>query len=260
MVSESEIMLTCRQCGKQFVFSESEQQFYQQRGYTQPVHCRECRASRRSSNALVCAGCGKKIERPSDARCAACMETFRLELEMEARRLNTALRESDSKAEALEAEKAQLTDRLNSMLATAESEKAQLMKEAEARLSSLEAEKNQQLQEIENSLQAVESEKACLATLLEHEKQIAAELLEKINQAHQELEKANRYRTAIDYLEPTLKGIRSGLESLQRSQEDLHQAILQTAQARDGEHHNGSLLEMFKRLFRINGKSVSTVN
>ena len=53
------------------------------------------------------------------------METLRLELEMEARRLNTALQESGSRAEALEAEKAQMTDRLNSMLATAESEKAQ---------------------------------------------------------------------------------------------------------------------------------------
>jgi CxxC-x17-CxxC domain-containing protein len=40
--------LTCSDCGQQFVFSESEQQFYADRGFTEPRRCPSCRAARKS--------------------------------------------------------------------------------------------------------------------------------------------------------------------------------------------------------------------
>jgi CxxC-x17-CxxC domain-containing protein len=45
--------LTCADCGQQFVFTASEQDFYAQRGFSEPRRCASCRASRkaaRSSN------------------------------------------------------------------------------------------------------------------------------------------------------------------------------------------------------------------
>ncbi|HEX8220556.1 MAG TPA: CxxC-x17-CxxC domain-containing protein [Chloroflexia bacterium] len=43
--------LTCRDCGTQFVFTEGEQDFYSQRGYTDPVRCPDCRASKKAARA-----------------------------------------------------------------------------------------------------------------------------------------------------------------------------------------------------------------
>jgi hypothetical protein len=39
--------LTCRDCQQAFTFSEGEQQFYSQRGFTEPVRCPDCRRKRK---------------------------------------------------------------------------------------------------------------------------------------------------------------------------------------------------------------------
>ena len=41
--------LTCADCGQQFVFTSSEQDFYSQRGFTEPRRCASCRASRKAA-------------------------------------------------------------------------------------------------------------------------------------------------------------------------------------------------------------------
>jgi CxxC-x17-CxxC domain-containing protein len=42
--------LSCRDCGRQFVFTSGEQQFYQSRGLTnEPGRCPECRRARKSA-------------------------------------------------------------------------------------------------------------------------------------------------------------------------------------------------------------------
>ena len=41
--------LTCRDCGQEFVFTASEQEFFAQRGFTNdPSRCPECRAARKA--------------------------------------------------------------------------------------------------------------------------------------------------------------------------------------------------------------------
>ena len=41
--------LTCADCGQEFVFTGSEQDFYAQRGFTEPRRCPSCRASRKAA-------------------------------------------------------------------------------------------------------------------------------------------------------------------------------------------------------------------
>ncbi|HEY3163072.1 MAG TPA: CxxC-x17-CxxC domain-containing protein [Candidatus Limnocylindrales bacterium] len=51
--------LTCADCGQEFVFTASEQDFYAQRGFTEPRRCPSCRASRKAArNASGGAGTG----------------------------------------------------------------------------------------------------------------------------------------------------------------------------------------------------------
>ncbi|HAG11420.1 MAG TPA: zinc-binding protein [Desulfotomaculum sp.] len=77
--------LTCRDCGTEFVFSVSEQEFFAEKGFTNdPGRCPECRAARKAQNRrgggnsgfrqdrqmypAVCATCGKETEVPFQPR------------------------------------------------------------------------------------------------------------------------------------------------------------------------------------------------
>ena len=42
-------VLTCRDCGTTFTFTEGEQAFYQQKGFSEPIRCPDCRAAKRAS-------------------------------------------------------------------------------------------------------------------------------------------------------------------------------------------------------------------
>jgi len=71
--------LTCRECGSEFVFTEGEQEFYQNRGLlNEPSRCGDCRSARRRSrneaqgpkvmHSVVCASCGQDAEVPFQPR------------------------------------------------------------------------------------------------------------------------------------------------------------------------------------------------
>jgi CxxC-x17-CxxC domain-containing protein len=76
--------LTCRDCGREFVFTASEQEFFAQKGFTnEPGRCPECRAARKASRGesvgfngrrdremfpAVCASCGKEALVPFQPR------------------------------------------------------------------------------------------------------------------------------------------------------------------------------------------------
>jgi CxxC-x17-CxxC domain-containing protein len=76
--------ITCRDCGQSFTFTVSEQEFFQQKGYTnEPQRCTTCRGARRSSGSgggsgyssgprqmftAVCAQCGKPAQVPFQPR------------------------------------------------------------------------------------------------------------------------------------------------------------------------------------------------
>ena len=82
--------LVCRDCGKEFVFSASEQQFYADKGFqNDPTRCHECRAARRNREnparaerqyfEVICDGCGATTQvpfQPKGDRPVYCRECF----------------------------------------------------------------------------------------------------------------------------------------------------------------------------------------
>lgn len=89
--------LSCRDCGAEFNFSASEQEFYAERGFTnEPGRCPQCRAARKQRNnrgggfnrgprppremyPATCANCGAETEvpfRPSGDRPVYCFDCF----------------------------------------------------------------------------------------------------------------------------------------------------------------------------------------
>ncbi|MGH2357274.1 MAG: CxxC-x17-CxxC domain-containing protein [Candidatus Limnocylindria bacterium] len=98
-------VITCSDCGIDFVFSASEQEFFAQKGFASaPKRCSSCRAQRRSMGGgssygngggsyssysrgpremhdAVCARCGKDTQvpfRPTGARPVYCSDCFRM--------------------------------------------------------------------------------------------------------------------------------------------------------------------------------------
>lgn len=70
-------VLTCKECGKEFVFTAGEQEFYAEKGFqNEPARCKECRAARKNQNnsqsasgnrtmyPAVCSNCGIETEVP----------------------------------------------------------------------------------------------------------------------------------------------------------------------------------------------------
>ncbi|CVK20445.1 MULTISPECIES: zinc-ribbon domain containing protein [Sporomusa] len=67
--------LSCRDCGAEFVFSASEQDFFAEKGFTnEPGRCPECRAARKQQNNRGGAGrnSGFQQREMHDVTCAAC--------------------------------------------------------------------------------------------------------------------------------------------------------------------------------------------
>ena len=45
----SDKIITCRDCGSEFVFSVGEQEFYKEKGFdNEPVRCKECRMAKKN--------------------------------------------------------------------------------------------------------------------------------------------------------------------------------------------------------------------
>ena len=47
----SDRTLTCRDCGQAFTFTAGEQAFYQERGFSEPQRCQNCRQARKAQRA-----------------------------------------------------------------------------------------------------------------------------------------------------------------------------------------------------------------
>jgi CxxC-x17-CxxC domain-containing protein len=105
----SDQTLTCRDCGQTFVFTAGEQAFYQERGFSPPMRCPDCRSRRKAErNAsgggydaggggggggyssgprqlypAICSNCGRETEVPFMPRtdkpvyCRDCFQSMR---------------------------------------------------------------------------------------------------------------------------------------------------------------------------------------
>ena len=83
--------LVCKDCGKEFIFSAGEQEFYAEKGFeNKPVRCRDCRDKRRRSReggereqrqmfTVTCAECGRETQvpfEPKNDRPVYCRDCF----------------------------------------------------------------------------------------------------------------------------------------------------------------------------------------
>lgn len=65
--------LTCRDCGREFAFTASEQEFFAQKGFTnEPGRCPECRAARKASRGDNGGFGGRREREMFQATCAQC--------------------------------------------------------------------------------------------------------------------------------------------------------------------------------------------
>ncbi len=87
-------VLSCKECGREFEFSASEQEFFAEKGFTnEPGRCPECRAARKAQTRgnggynraeremfpAVCATCGKETTvpfQPSGDKPVYCRDCF----------------------------------------------------------------------------------------------------------------------------------------------------------------------------------------
>ena len=86
--------LVCKDCGANFVFTVSEQEFFNEKGFTnEPGRCSDCRRQRKDRNSgfsrgnyqqremhdVTCAACGVQTQvpfRPSSDRPVYCRDCF----------------------------------------------------------------------------------------------------------------------------------------------------------------------------------------
>ncbi len=80
-------VLICKECGKEFIWTAGEQEFYAEKGFSnEPQRCKECREARkqvgkppRQMYDAVCANCGKPCKvpfKPTEGRPIYCSECF----------------------------------------------------------------------------------------------------------------------------------------------------------------------------------------
>lgn len=66
--------LVCKECGKEFIFTAGEQEFYAEKGFTnEPQRCKECRQARKRPTEkqmfdAVCAACGAPCKVPFEPK------------------------------------------------------------------------------------------------------------------------------------------------------------------------------------------------
>lgn len=85
--------LICKDCGKEFVFTAGEQEFYASKGFeNEPQRCKDCRDQKkrerkenRQMYTTTCAACGKEAQVPFEPRedrpvyCSECFAKMREE-------------------------------------------------------------------------------------------------------------------------------------------------------------------------------------
>lgn len=92
-------MIQCKDCGKDFVWTADEQAFYQEKGFSAPLRCKECRVKaranfnnhggggdrqQRQSFPITCSNCGKQDTvpfEPKGDRPVLCRDCFRKQRE-----------------------------------------------------------------------------------------------------------------------------------------------------------------------------------
>ena len=112
-MKREDIKLACHQCGNEFVFSRSEQEFYHDRGFSNPHYCRDCRLSRRSRlSSINCTHCGTELNEGSKVYCLKCIEDSQQEMQKKIQKSQMAANVAHTKLSASESQRLELTESL----------------------------------------------------------------------------------------------------------------------------------------------------
>ena len=159
---DGDIHLSCRQCGREFVFTEGEQEFYELKGFTLPNRCQECRLTKQSQpHHLTCSQCGTELKKGASNYCTTCLANTYLEFELKTKQSQKTASAAHTKLLASESKRAELTESLR--------QKEQLVAELELKVNSFSQELDEahqfqatlgslqpKLNEIEQRLEALE--------------------------------------------------------------------------------------------------------
>ena len=111
MLKDGDISLICSHCGKEFVFTKAEQDFYQEKGFAFPRRCKKCRLVKQKHH-MTCCQCGIELDDGASLYCANCLENARLEFELKTKKVQKATNEVYAKLRNAESEKAELENSL----------------------------------------------------------------------------------------------------------------------------------------------------
>jgi DNA repair exonuclease SbcCD ATPase subunit len=247
--NESDITLKCHQCGKDFVFSVSEQEFFKQKGFVAPQHCKVCRTNRKSLSPQLCSTCGLEIPRGQAVYCSVCLSGVQLEYELNAKNLQRQLDESKAALISLENNRAQETASFKSRITSLENENSGLVKEAESRLAAAASEHAKLLNEAESRTKYLESEINRLIEVVKQKETEISGLEQRLKDTECELDKSLKHRAALERLEPALTNMKDRLNTIEQSQKSIENNLFQLMRISKNGHNNKNLAETIRHLF-----------
>lgn len=229
MSIESDKTLICRQCKKEFVFSVAEQHFFKEKGFTQPLHCNECRINRRIQSLPRCAHCGIELQKGAETYCTGCFEANGTKFEHDINQLKTALTETQDKLKNVETDRQKLVEEFNTKSNAMIAEQSKIHSKTELRICE------------------AKTETAEISELLLQEQQKSKELERTLNNIRLDLENLLKQHKTLDLLETAFLGFEEKLESLTNKINIQHQQILALADAFKRKSGSTGISCLFKR-------------
>jgi hypothetical protein len=231
VIQAIDIQLVCRECGKQFIFTEGEQRFYSQMGFNTPARCKHCRSMKENlPDQIACSECGIELQKDAGVYCETCFNNLRpddltcsqcgIEQERGAHvYCGTCLKQvqldSDRKVEKLK----------RSVSAT------------------------------QSKLQVAEFQNEELQKALYETKRYTAELELKVKNLNQDLEKAYQFYVASSWLQPELNAIAERLKALEQADLEITHKVFAAIQKIQEANENVSLWEIMKRSLILGSKT-----
>jgi hypothetical protein len=224
--------LTCRECGRQFMFTEGEQEFYDQRGLMPPARCKECRSKKeKPPHNSTCSECGAKLEKVTAVYCESCASTTQ----------PTHITCSKCGIESDQAAPVYCESCFRNLQLDSERKIKKIQREASA---------------TQSKLQTVESRNEDLQKSLYEMKQSVAELELRVKNLNQDLEKANQFYVASGWLQPALDSLTERLKAMEQAQREGNQNVSVAIQQIRERCENINLWEVIRHSLlpsRLNG-------
>jgi predicted amidophosphoribosyltransferase len=226
-VRDAGVNLTCRDCGRQFLFTEGEQEFYERMGFNHPSRCRDCRSTKEKQNGhLNCTECGIKLQDGASVYCEQCLRSLQLA------HVSCSQCGATQGADTL----VYCATCFKKIQLDTERQIEKYKKAASA---------------AESKLQAAESTNEEMQRALYEAKQRIAELELKAENLNQDLEKAYQFQVASGWLKPALEDIAERLKALEQAERETGTSLTAAIHKVQVICRNTSLWQVMKRSLKL---------